>query len=203
MEHFITAYGYWAVFLGSLVEGESVILTAGVLSSQGYLSLAKIMAVAFVGTLLADQTLFFVGYYGGDRILARFPKLNPASQKVFRLLRKHETSFILTFRFIYSIRTISPVIIGASGISFKQFAILNVISGAIWSVVSCGAGYLFGDYILNNLSPVQRFLVVGCIGFGFLGVVGYKLFHFFHKDEGADAGDATASKEQARGKTHP
>jgi membrane protein DedA with SNARE-associated domain len=183
METFIATYGYWAVFLGSLVEGESVILTAGVLSSQGYLSLPKIILISFLGTLVADQSLFFVGHYWGNPLLSRFPKIRPATEKAFRLLHKNKTTFILTFRFIYSIRTISPIIIGAAGISFKRFAILNVIAAAIWSVLSCGAGYLFGDYILDNLSPLQRFFVVGGIGFVFLGVVFWKLFRFFRGEQ--------------------
>ena len=186
MEPFIATYGYWAVFLGSLVEGESVILTAGVLSSQGYLSLPKIILISFVGTLVADQSLFFVGHYWGNPLLSRFPKIQPAAEKAFSLLHKHKTTFILTFRFIYSIRTISPIIIGAAGISFKRFAILNMIAAAIWSVLSCGAGYLFGDYILDNLSPLQRFFVVGGIGFVFLGIVFWKLFRFFRGEKEED-----------------
>ena len=61
LEAFVTRWGYLAVFLGSLIEGESIILPAGYFASQGYLSLYKIMLIAFVGTVIADQLLFVFG----------------------------------------------------------------------------------------------------------------------------------------------
>lgn len=143
---FIVKYGYLAVFLGSLVEGESVILTAGALAYQGYLSLWGIMAVAFMGTLIADQALFQVGRLYGQQILNRWPSLKKRSEKAFRLLHRYNTLYILSFRFIYGIRVVSPLIIGMSGVGTKRFSVLNVIAAGIWSVLSCLAGYMIGKF---------------------------------------------------------
>lgn len=163
MEEFINTWGYWAVFLGSLVEGESVILTAGFLSAQGYLSLYKIILVAFIGTLIADQVLFHVGKYYGMKIIDRFPRLDKPAQRAFRLLHRHDTIFILSFRFIWGIRIISPLIIGAAGVSFKRFSPLNLIAAAVWSILSCSAGYLFGDFLMNHLGFWQRLTVLAAL----------------------------------------
>jgi membrane protein DedA with SNARE-associated domain len=141
---FIEKYGYFAVFLGSLIEGESVILTAGVLAQKGYLSLWGIMLVAFMGTLLADQFLFHVGRLHGNRLLARWPSLESKASRALNLLRTYNTFYILSFRFIYGIRIISPIIIGMSGVTTKRFSFLNVIAAAVWSVLSCLAGYALG-----------------------------------------------------------
>ena len=141
---FIEKYGYLAVFLGSLIEGESVILTAGVLAQKGYLSLWGVMLVAFMGTLLADQLLFHLGRAHGNRLLARWPSLEAKASRALSLLGRYNTLYILSFRFIYGIRVISPVIIGMSGVTFKRFSILNVIAAFIWSVLSCLAGYALG-----------------------------------------------------------
>ncbi|MGL4371667.1 MAG: DedA family protein [Alphaproteobacteria bacterium] len=185
MEAFIQEWGYLAVFLGSLVEGESVILTAGFLASQGYLSLLKIILISFTGTVIADQLLFFVGSHFGLRIIQRFPKLEAPSQRAFELLHKYDTAFILSFRFIYGIRTISPVIIGAAGVAFPRFAILNVSAAAIWSVLSCSAGYFFGDFLMNRITPTQRTFVLAGIAFGLLFWIVWKfrkkIFLFFKK----------------------
>lgn len=169
MEAFISTWGYWAVFLGSLVEGESVILTAGFLSAQGYLSLPKIICVAFIGTLIADQLLFHVGKYYGIKIIDRFPRLKKPAERAFELLHRYDTIFILSFRFIWGIRVISPIIIGASGVPFKRFSLLNLIAAAVWSVVSCSAGYLFGDFLMNHLGFWQRLTVLGILFVIFLG----------------------------------
>ena len=60
---FIKSWGYIVVLLGSMVEGESIILTACVMAYMGYLSIAKIVLIAFLGTLIADQSLYYLGEY--------------------------------------------------------------------------------------------------------------------------------------------
>ncbi len=49
------------------------------------------------------------------------------------LLERHPTGFILAFRFLYGMRTISPVIIGLSGVPFRKFLLLNAIAAGIWA----------------------------------------------------------------------
>jgi membrane protein DedA with SNARE-associated domain len=183
MNEFVTKWGYLAVFLGSLIEGESIILPAGYFASQGCLSLYKIILIAFVGTVIADQTLFVVGKKFGQRLLKKFPHFQKPAEKALRFLEVYDTWFMLTFRFIYGIRIISPVVIGLSHIQFVRFSILNIIAAAIWSVVSCSVGYFFGEVIMNHLSPMQRFFALGSVGFLFLLLLLWKAWKFFYKKD--------------------
>jgi len=160
--NFIQTWGYLAVLLGSMVEGESVILTASFLAAQGYMSISYIMIIAFLGTLFADQGLFFVGHYYGASFLERFPKFNKAASRAFALLQKWGTIYILVFRFIYGVRIISPLVIGASGIPIRRFVILNFIAAIIWTVISCMAGYLLGEaveHIIMNCKIYQSYIL--------------------------------------------
>lgn len=166
VKEFVKEWGYWAVFLGSLIEGESVILTASFLAASGLLSIVKIMIVAFTGTLLADQTLFFFGYYYGEGILIkiknRFPRIEPYMQEGQRLIRKYETPYILSFRFLYGLRIISPVIIGSQKTPIKKFCVLNVVAAALWTLISCLGGYALGDLFLT-LSTPQKIIMVSVV----------------------------------------
>lgn len=146
---FVRDWGYVAVFLGSLIEGESVIFIAGFFAHEGYLSLPKIILVSFIGTLFADQALYFVGRHYGNPFIERFPSVRPRAEKAFQLLRRYDNIFILSFRFIYGIRIISPVVIGASGIGVKRFMFLNLVAAIIWSVGSCVAAYFFAHLIME------------------------------------------------------
>ena len=170
MEEFLLSYGrpfgYLAVFLGSLVEGESIVLTAGFLAYKGFFSLPAIIVITFTGSLLADQTLFFVGRRYGPGFIERRPKWRAASKRVFDHLHRHNVLFILSFRFIYGFRVVTPIIIGASGVAIKRFAILNFIAAAIWSVLSCYAGYMLGYFFadtisdfLANMNVYQRYII--------------------------------------------
>lgn len=170
MQEFIETWGYIAVFLGSLVEGESVIFVAGFLAHEGYLSLTNIIIVSFVGTLFADQVLYHIGRHYGNHLLDKFPSFRPKADRAFKLLRKYDSIYILSFRFIYGIRIISPLIIGSSGVEFKRFTILNLIAALIWSVGSCVAAYYFAHLIMDKLHFLPKILlgvilVLGGIGF--------------------------------------
>ncbi len=176
MEQVIKEWGYFAVFLGSMIEGESVVLTAGFLAHKGYLSLPKIIALSFFGTLIADQGLYHLGRYQGIRLLSRFPRLKPRADRAFRLLHRYDGYFILAFRFIYGIRTVSPVVIGISGIPLKRFTILNLIAAFIWAVLSCLVGYFFGDVVMNQQSYLSKYIFGG---FLILALIGYGIYKFF------------------------
>lgn len=159
LHEFIETWGYLAVFLGSLVEGESVIFAAGFLAHEGYLSLTKIILVSFTGTLIADQVLYQIGRHYGSHFLDRFPSFKPKADKAFYMLKRYDTLFILTFRFIYGIRTISPLIIGASGVGVKRYSFLNFVAALIWSVGSCVAAYYLADLIMDHIHLLSKFVL--------------------------------------------
>lgn len=190
MIDFLTKMGpglaYFILFLGSLVEGESIVLTAGFLSYTGFLDLKWVMIIAFLATLFADQTLFMVGYYRGAKLLARHPNWENRVQKIFRLLHQYDVWFILSFRFIYGIRTLTPLVIGAAQINFKKFLILNLIAAILWTGISCTAGYILGYFFADNIEDIFHkighyqkvgfFWVAGVLVVGGAVLYGYKKY---------------------------
>lgn len=165
MEEFLRNYGYLAVFLGSTIEGELILMTAGYFAYTGILDLKMVMLYAFLGTLIADQACFYVGRFYGPKLLDKYPTLKAKSKKVFRLLHKYKALFIMSFRFIYGIRVASPIIIGASQMSPRFFSALNVPAAVVWAIVIAGVGYMFGEtfeLILENIHKIQKYgFVVG------------------------------------------
>ncbi|WP_023492010.1 DedA family protein [Holospora undulata] len=176
---FLQDYGYWAIFLGSLIEGESIILTSSAMAAAGYFSIQKIMIIAFCGTVLADQGLYFLGYtYGAtvlDWIRLRFPSMTPYIDKALNFLTRYQNIYILSFRFIWGVRIISSVIIGSQKISILRFATLNLIAAVIWTVVSCMAGFFIGEAILYGLEHYGWWISFGIIAFVLLIVLGWKM----------------------------
>lgn len=171
IENFIRDYGYWAVLIGAMIEGESLILTASALAAMGYLSISMVGLVTFFGTLIADQGIFFLGCAYGpkslDHLRQKVTFLRPHIDKALSFLKRHETVYILVFRFIYGIRIISPFIIGSQGIKFKRFALFNLIAAVIWTILSCLLGYFIGTlgksfgYTTENIGKIIFVLLVG------------------------------------------
>ena len=166
LQNFIQDYGYLTVFLGAMVEGESVIITASALAATGMLSISWVMVVTFLGTLFADQAIYLLGLrYGPSavgRLRKRFPALEPHIEKGLAFLKRNETVYILSFRFIYGIRIISPFLIGAQQVSFKRFSLLNLLSAFIWTIISCLFGYFLGT-LLGDMIKHLEWLVAGIL----------------------------------------
>lgn len=163
IQTFVENYGYWAVLFGAIIEGESIILIACYFSYIGVLYFPYVVAIAFFGTLFGDQAMYYVGRYFGPNILEKFPKSRAPAGKAFYLLHKWDIWYILSFRFIYGIRIMSPIIIGTSGIPPKRFIPLNFIASLIWTVISCGAGYLAGNAVqkvIDNWHIIQQYLTI-------------------------------------------
>ncbi|MDR2666519.1 MAG: DedA family protein [Holosporales bacterium] len=148
---FIKEWGYVAVFMGSIIEGEVILLTASAFAAFGHLSIYKIFFVAFITTVITDQILFLIGYKVGiSWIVNKYPKLERAKIRVFSLLNRMDILFIFAFRFIYGIRTISPLIIGTAQICPSRFVVFNVLSGLCWAFVCCFFGYTIADVIMDG-----------------------------------------------------
>src|SRR3982751_956888 len=97
-------YGYAVLFVGTFLEGETILVIAGFLAQQGYLKLPLVILVASFGTLVGDQLFFYIGRLKGRRFLEQRPAWEAKSRRARELLRRHQTWTILGFRFVYGIR---------------------------------------------------------------------------------------------------
>lgn len=143
----IAQYGYLAVIIGSIAEGETITLLGGVAAHQGLLKLPWVIAAAAFGGMVGDQVLFFIGRYFGQPILGRFSRYQDKIEQAQTLIRRHPYWFVIGCRFMYGFRIVGPVIIGASRLSPAVFIGLNIIGAIIWASLFVTLGYLGGEII--------------------------------------------------------
>lgn len=155
MEQLIAEYGYWAVLAGTFFEGETVPVLAGFAAHEGLLRLDLVILCAFIGSFTGDQVWFWGGRRYGKVWLAKHPTSAAAAERVGRLLDRWGDWFVLSFRFLYGVRSISTVALGLSSISAIRFAVLNMISAAVWAVVVGCLGYLFGQAIEGMMGEIK------------------------------------------------
>ena len=130
----IPTYGYPVVFVGTLLEGETVLVLAGVAAHLGYLSLGKVVAVAALGGFLGDQIYFFLGRRYGLALLDRFPAAKAVAPRVDALVVRYRALVVPLLRFTYGVRTVGPILIGAGRMNPLAFAALNAVGAAAWAV---------------------------------------------------------------------
>ena len=145
MDDVIAHLGYVAVFVGTFLEGESILALGGVAAAYGYLSFPVVVAVAVLGGFLGDQLFFFVGRRYGDRVLTRFPSVSAKVPRVQALLRRWDILAVILIRFLYGLRIAGPIVIGSCRIAPWRLALFNFIGALIWAPLVTGIGYVAGQ----------------------------------------------------------
>ena len=156
LEALIARYGLWAILAGAGVEGEAVVVTGGILAHRGLLPVWGVAIAAAVGSCAVDQLWFLAGRYFRDRRRVRAITAKPAFQRALAMLERYPTSFIFGFRFVYGLRTVSPIAIGASTIPARRFVPLNIAAAAVWGPLLTWIGFTFGKAIDPLLRTSHR-----------------------------------------------
>jgi membrane protein DedA with SNARE-associated domain len=166
---FANHYGpliYLVILVWTFLEGETVVLITGALISGGavHLNVWLLVLSAFLGSFGGDQAWFYIGRTYGTPLLKRWPNMATKVEWAFSLLRRQENLFILTFRFIYGLRNISPFIIGMTGVSRIKFICLNLLAAAVWANTFAWGGFFLGrvleTYLGESSQAVLTVLIV-------------------------------------------
>jgi membrane protein DedA with SNARE-associated domain len=143
----VTDHGYLVTFIGALIEGETVLTLAGLAAHRGYLHLSLLIALATLGSLIGDQIYFLIGRRFGKRLIARFPRFKPAIRRVDALVVRYAGVAVIAVRFLYGLRTLGPIAMGASRMPWRIFAMFNAAGAIVWSAVWLTGGYLIGEIV--------------------------------------------------------
>lgn len=178
LEALLSQYGYPILILGTFLEGETILLLGGLAAQLGYLSLDKVIACGFLGTLFGDQLYFFLGRRHGKTLLIKRPSWQTRADRVVQILERHQNLLIIGFRFLYGLRTITPFAIGMSGVSYWRFTLLNILGAGIWATSIGLVGYYFGhtaEILLGDIKHYELELMATIAGFAML----IWLVHYF------------------------
>ena len=155
-ETLLADFGYLAVFVGTFLEGEAILITAGFFAARGHLSLSIVAAVAFAGAYAGHVFWFWLGRAHGVRLLDRFPKMKKHFGKGIRLFERYGAGAIIITQWLYGLRITCAVIIGMSRISVLKFLAYEAASCAAWAIVISAGGYYFGRAIETLLGRVEN-----------------------------------------------
>lgn len=170
-ELLLEKFGYLAVFVGTFLEGEGILVAAGFFAQRGYLDVVLVTLVAFLGAFLGHIFWFWLGRVHGVRLLDRFPKMRKHFGKGIRLFERYGASAIIISQWLYGIRITAAVIVGFSKISIAKFLFYEGLSCLIWAAVITAAGYYFGsaiEAVLGRVEHIEKYglLLIVVIGIG-------------------------------------
>lgn len=183
-ESLISRFGYPALIVGLLLEGETVLVLGAFMAHRGYLDLPLVITIGFLATLGSDQFFFWLGRTQGKQFLVRKPSWKSNVEKAESLLRRNMALLFIGFRFMYGLRTVMPFVFGVSKFDPKRFAILNAIGALLWALFFGISGYAFGQVLEVILEDVDKYEVWIALGILVIGTCFWLYRHFAGKNRG-------------------
>lgn len=158
------------LFFGFFLPGDSLIFTAGLLASQGFISLPLLLMGTFAAAVFGDSVGYWFGKKIGKKLFSR-PDSRFFKQKYLTEARKfydkHGGKAIIYARFVPIVRTFAPIVAGAADMKYRTFLTYNVIGGFIWAVGMGVLGYTLGN-IIPNADEYITPIVIGIIIISFI-----------------------------------
>ena len=147
---FAIVFAESGLFFGFFLPGDSLLLTAGLLASQGKLDLAMLVIILPIAAILGDSVGYWFGKKTGPRIFSRddsllFRRKNLLAAQTF--YERHGGKTIVLARFMPFIRTFAPIVAGAVEMRYTRFLFFNVVGGLLWGIGVTAAGYYLGQSI--------------------------------------------------------
>ena len=150
----VAKYGYAATFVGTLLEGETSLVVSGVAASRGYLSAPWVVVAGAAGAMVSDNVFFVMGRVFGPALLARFPSVAASVARAHALVDRFPNTAVIGVRFLYGMRTVGPLVIGAGRMTWPRFALLDFIATSTWSLSWIVLGYILGEAVYQLLGGI-------------------------------------------------
>jgi membrane protein DedA with SNARE-associated domain len=164
---FLLVFGEAALFIGFVLPGETSVLVAGVVASQGHVNVFLLCALVVVAAVTGDSVGYFVGDRYGEKLLTvpMIKKRRVAIDRALAGLEKRGPTYVFVGRFTAFLRAVMPGLAGMSKMHYRRFLLANMLGGIIW-----GVGYtLIGYYAGSALKKIES--AASYVGIGILGVI--------------------------------
>lgn len=140
------------LFFGFFLPGDSLLFTAGLFASQGFLNIYILLLGAFIMAVLGDSFGYWFGKKIGPKIFTKedsffFQKKHV--ERAHNFYEKYGNKTIILARFVPIVRTFAPIIAGVGLMKYRSFITYNLIGGFFWSFGMVLAGFVLGNAIPN------------------------------------------------------
>jgi membrane-associated protein len=172
---------------GVPIPGETSLIAAAVLASQGKLQIAVVIAVAAAAAIVGDNIGYLIGRKGGRWLLERPGAFFRQRHEVLRVgepfFERHGPKAVFFGRFLLGLRIWASWLAGATRMHWRSFAVWNALGGITWATAVGLIAYLLGSSAGNAL---EAFGIYGLIAVA-IAIVGALVLHRRHARRGPRA----------------
>ena len=175
----LLVFGEAAHFIGLIFTGETAVLVAGVVASQGRVNVAIVCLLVVVAAITGDSVGYAIGNRYGESLM-KLPILKRrrgALDRALEGLRRRGPIYVFIGRFTAFLRAVMPGLAGMSRMNYRRFLIANALGGLIWGVTFTLLGYFAG----TALTRIENY--ASWMGLGVLIAMAlfFIIFHFVKK----------------------
>ncbi len=145
--------------------GDSLLFVAGAVAAVGGMSLPALMILLSIAAIAGDAVNYSVGRWAGPKVFSWessrwFNK--ETFNKTHEFYEKYGPITIVVGRFLPFIRTFTPFVAGVAQMSYRKFALFNIIGGILWVCSLTALGFLVGNHpwVKSNFSLVALAMIV-------------------------------------------
>jgi len=174
LEPIIAANGYWLIALiiflenaGIPLPGETSLIFAGVLASQGKLNIGFVLLSAVMGAILGDNAGYFLGRRFGRSLVLKYGKIFGMTPEKFERAEisflKNSSWAVYFGRFIILLRILAGPLAGITQMPWPKFFIFNALGAISWAGAIGGASYFFGKQVEEFFKDLGIWALVGVV----------------------------------------
>lgn len=160
--------GYPALILLVMIEsggfplpGETALLAAGILASDGKLSIWLVILCAAGAAIVGDNIGYLIGRKGGRTLLERPGPLLRYRREVLRVgepfFAKYGARAVFFGRFVVVLRTWASWLAGATEMEWRHFVVWNALGGICWATLIGLLAYYLGKGVEAVISDVALY----------------------------------------------
>lgn len=153
------------LLIGFFLPGDSLLFSAGLFAAAGHIAVWPLAWILTASAILGDATGYWIGRKLGTKLYDRPNSIlfkRSHLQQTQEFYEKHGGKTIFLARFIPIVRTFAPTVAGIAGMSYRNFALYNVVGGFIWIWSLLFAGYLLGQTV-PGVKDYIHVIVVGIV----------------------------------------
>jgi membrane protein DedA with SNARE-associated domain len=151
-------YGYWAIFLGILLEnlgiplpGETVTLVGGFLAGSKELNYWLVLSDAAAGAAIGGTCGYWIGRIGGWTLLVKLASVFRISEARILTIKdqfsENAVKAVFFGRFFALLRIFAAPLAGIAEMPFGKFFLCNLAGAAAWASVMVTLAFFAGQIV--------------------------------------------------------
>lgn len=169
----IIVFSETGLLAGFFLPGDSLLVTAGLIASQGKLDFWFLNFLLMAAAIVGDSVGYAIGYFVGPKIFNKedsFFFKKEYLDRTHRFFEKHGGKTIILARFVPIVRTFAPTVAGVGRMTYSHFLSYNVFGGIGWVLSMTSVGYFLGR-VIPNIERHLHIVALVVIVISFLPIV--------------------------------